>query len=142
MTKSRIIRDISELLPHVQELAKKWLELCNREGVSPKIVETYRTPERQAELMKVGGVTKALPMRSWHQWRRAWDAYPIIDGVVRVQYDAVTREAFHLMGSVAVSLGIEWGGNWKTLKDYAHFQVTDGLKIDDLAAIEKECGEH
>lgn len=135
----RPIRDPNELLPHVRELLFAWLKRVEEAGFEAVVVETFRTMERQQYLYEYG---RSKVLLSWHNLRRAWDAYPRIDGRLCFIYDGVGRDAFNAMGEAAHALGIEWGGDWKTLKDFGHFQVTDGMSIREAAELEKEIGEH
>jgi peptidoglycan L-alanyl-D-glutamate endopeptidase CwlK len=36
---------------------------------------------------------------------------------------------FHRMGEIARGLGLYWGGDWKTFKDWAHVQYCDNDKL-------------
>lgn len=94
-----------------------------------KISETLRTPERQAFLYGFGreyddgrGIVTNAPsnLTSWHAFGLAAD---IIHATL--EWDA--GEAwFKHMGAMAVSLGLEWGGNWKH-PDRPHVQF-GGMK--------------
>src|SRR4029450_741463 len=45
---------------------------------------------------------------------------------------------YKVMGALATALGLEWGGNWKTIVDEPHFQLrpgwADGLKEKEMLA--------
>ncbi len=127
-------RDINELHPKVKELALKLLEKCKEEGLNIKIGETYRTVARQDELYARGrtapgrivtyarGNTKS----SYHQWRLAFDVFQNVKG------DAYNINVLKKVGKIGRELGLEWGGDWKSFRDYPHFQYTFGLSIKDL----------
>jgi peptidoglycan L-alanyl-D-glutamate endopeptidase CwlK len=36
------------------------------------------------------------------------------------------------IGKIGESCGLEWAGNWKTFKEFPHFQYTGGLTIAQL----------
>lgn len=126
-------RNLATLLPEVQELCEKWLSACGLEGISVLVTCTYRSPREQADLYMIGRapgdsrkpVTNAPAWRSWHNYKRAWDAYPLIHGKIP-SYESASS-VYDRMGAIAKSLGIEWGGDWKKLKDFGHYQVTGGL---------------
>lgn len=135
-------RSIATLLPEVQELCEKWLAECGHMGIDVLITCTYRSPREQAALYLIGRtpgdkrkiVTNAPAWRSWHNYKRAWDAYPLVGGKIP-SYESA-KELYDAMGEVATRLGIEWGGRWRRLKDYGHYQVTGGMTFkqayDDL----------
>lgn len=41
------------------------------------------------------------------------------------------------IGEIGVSIGLEWGGNWKEFLDRPHFQYTFGKSMDELRAVVK-----
>ncbi len=34
-------------------------------------------------------------------------------------------------------IGFEWGGDWKSIKDYPHFQITFGESVSELYTLTK-----
>ncbi|WP_231583310.1 M15 family metallopeptidase [Luteimonas sp. FCS-9] len=87
------------------------------------LVEGYRSPERQAELMREGRATRAGAWQSCHQYGLAIDAAPMRDGKLQWNMeDAWTRRAYFLYGELAEQAGLTWGGNWRSLKDYVHVE--------------------
>lgn len=96
-----------------------------RQGYRMVLVEGYRSPERQAELARRGsGTTLAGAGRSCHQYGLAVDSALYRDG--RLQWDMEdpwTRRGYLLYGRLAVDAGLEWGGNWRRLKDYVHVEM-------------------
>lgn len=134
-----IISDPAELLPHVRKKLEEWISKLKDAGVEVRVVETYRTPERQQQLFD-RGATKAKPWRSWHQLRRAWDAYPVVNGKTIISVSEETIPLFTKMGEAAKELGITWGGNWK-IKDYGHFEVRDGLTLAQAVELHKTMEE-
>jgi len=131
----KLVSDVSQLLPHVREKFFQWRDALAAEGIHVRVTETFRSYARQKYLYeRAGGATKAPPGCSWHQLRRAWDAYPVRkDGTIAVHYAGEDAKLFDAMGAKAEALGVEWGGRWRSLKDYCHFQVTDGMTIDQAA---------
>lgn len=85
------------------------------------ITEGLRTVERQKQLVAEG---KSQTMNSRHISGHAVDvfAYPTPAGSWDWQYYQKISQAFKQAGK---NLGIlvEWGGDWKTLKDGPHFQL-------------------
>jgi len=120
-------RDLSGLLPAVRERAEAFLNLASLDGYPLVITETYRSPERQAELYAQGRtapgpiVTNARPGQSLHEQRRAFDVCfpgpePYSDA-----------HPWHLLGEWAKQAGLEWGGHWHH-PDRPHLQ----LSVDQL----------
>lgn len=123
------MRDITLCHPRLQLLAAKLVEECSRQGLKIKIGETFRTVAEQDALYAQGRTTpgnivtsvKGSTYSSYHQWGTAFDffrndgqgAYKDTDGF------------FSKVGAIGVSLGLEWGGNWKSPVDKPHFQLPD-----------------
>ena len=128
-------RDIKDLHPKVKVMAEKFLSECKAAGLNVTIYSTYRDHESQNELYAQGRtkpgkvVTKAKGGDSFHNWKVAFDAAPIVNGSIPWN-DA---KLFEKMGAIGESVGLEWGGRWK-FKDMPHFQFTGGLSIADFKA--------
>lgn len=101
-------------------------------GHAVRIVEGYRSFERQTELYSQGRttegaiVTNAKAGESYHNYGVA------VDFVFRTEgYDA-SIELWELLGSVGKSQGFEWGGDWEGFIDRPHFQLTLGYSLKDF----------
>jgi peptidoglycan L-alanyl-D-glutamate endopeptidase CwlK len=94
-------------------------------GYEMVLVEGYRSPGRQAALARQGGsVTRAGAGQSCHQYGVAVDAALYRDGRLHWDMgDAWTRRGYALYGELAVQAGLEWGGSWRSLKDYVHLEM-------------------
>ena len=94
-------------------------------GYEMVLVEGFRSPERQAELAAKGGaVTLAGAGQSCHQYGLAVDSALYRDGKLQWDMeDAWTRRGYFLYGELAVEAGLEWGGNWRSIKDYVHLEM-------------------
>ena len=123
------MRDITLCHPRLQALAAKLVEECNKQGLKIAIGETYRTVAEQDALYAQGRtkpgnkVTNApgSTYSSYHQWGTAFDIY-------RNDGQGAYNEAgnfFGRVGAIGVSIGLEWGGNWKSPVDKPHFQLPD-----------------
>lgn len=137
-------RSLSDLHPTVREKTLKWLDACKAAGVDVLVYCTYRSAAEQDELYKIGrtvkgdGVTARRPMgrrvtdarggESFHQYRCAWDAVPLVFG--KTAWGDEPRYA--IMGACAKKLGIEWAGSWVQFKETAHFQFTGGRTLAEL----------
>ncbi|WP_228076640.1 M15 family metallopeptidase [Novilysobacter ciconiae] len=105
-------------------------------GYEMVLVEGYRSPERQASLAAKGGaVTRAGAGQSCHQYGLAVDSALYRDG--RLQWDMEdpwTRRGYFLYGELAVEAGLEWGGNWRSIKDYVHLELKSDCRQARRAA--------
>lgn len=127
-------RKISDLHPKVAKLCQKFIDNCAKSGIDIIITSTYRDNESQAALYAQGRtatgkkVTNAKAGHSFHNYRVAFDFCPIING--KPQWNNL--EIFNTCGEIAENIGLEWAGRWKTFKELAHCQFTNGLTIKDL----------
>lgn len=105
-------------------------------GYEMVLVEGYRSPERQAELArKGGGTTRAGAGQSCHQYGLAVDSAPLRDG--KLQWDMAdpwTRRGYFLYGELAQQAGLEWGGAWRSIKDYVHLETKSACRAARRAA--------
>lgn len=85
------------------------------------VTEGVRTLARQRSLVASGA---SQTMRSRHLTGHAVDLAAKVDGVVRWDWPLYAQLAKAMKGA-AGTLGtpIEWGGDWRTLKDGPHFQL-------------------
>ena len=129
-------RDLKELHPVVQEKARKFISAAKKEGIDVLVTSTYRDNESQNALYAQGRskpgriVTNARAGQSWHNFRCAFDVVPIVNG--KAQWNDM--RTFRRLGEIGKSVGLEWAGDWKSFKEYAHFQWTGGLTMAQLRA--------
>lgn len=85
------------------------------------VIEGLRTPERQKQLVAAGA---SQTMKSRHLTGHAVDLAAVVAGQIRWDWPLYDRLSV-AMKNAAKELGvsIEWGGDWKTLKDGPHFQL-------------------
>ena len=107
------------LHPDLIKVVKRAIELTT---VDFTVGETLRTVERQKELVAKGA---SQTMKSRHLTGHAIDLYALKNGGV-VWELPLYKEIAKAMLQAAKELGVdlEWGGNWKTLVDGPHFQLT------------------
>lgn len=129
-------RNISDLNPKVEALTNKFVEACMVAGIDVLITSTYRDMESQDALYAQGRtapgkkVTNAKAGQSFHNYRCAFDFVPIVNG--KAQWNDIAT--FTRCGEIAERVGLEWAGRWKTFKELAHCQFTNGLTLKDLQA--------
>lgn len=131
-------RDVSLLLPEVHDKANELLARCALEGIILGIVQTYRTFDEQAAIYAQGRtapgpiVTHSPPGYSWHNWKRAFDV-----DIVHFPGDPDTKDVWNgpweRVGEIGESLGLAWGGRWKS-PDRPHFELTEGITLAGMLA--------
>ena len=125
--------------------AIKWMIfLIEKEGLPLIVFETFRGAERQ-NYLKGKGLSNAGASQSPHNFGLAVDfvldtdkcdvrkrEWPEGSGVFYPDaWDYDSEEGGHAykrLGEIAKSLGLEWGGDWKSLKDYPHVEMPDWRK--------------
>lgn len=123
------MRNIDDLHPKLQSLVYALQEECEKQGLKIKIGECFRTVEEQNALYAQGRtapgsiVTKAKgsSYSSMHQWGVAFDFFRNDGTGLYNDKDGF----FTKVGRIGMSLGLEWGGNWKSSADKPHFQLPD-----------------
>lgn len=123
------MRDIKQLHPVLQQKVAELQELCSKKGLKIGISECLRTVEEQDELYaqgrtKPGNIVtnaKGSSYSSMHLWGLAFDIYRN-DGK-GAYYD--NDGFFTKVGKLGQSIGLEWGGSWKSIVDKPHFQLPD-----------------
>ena len=120
-------RKWEQIDPELQQRVLAIYEVMRRQyGYEMVLVEGYRSPQRQAELMAGGKATRAGAWQSCHQYGLGVDSAPIRGGKLQWDMgDAWTRRGYHLYGELAEQAGLEWGGNWRSIKDYVHVEMSD-----------------
>lgn len=122
-------RDITKLHPVAQEKAKELVSACASKGLKITIGECLRTVAEQDKLYAKGRTAsgtivtnaKGSSYSSMHQWGIAFD---IIRSDGKGSYED-SDGFFTKVGKVGQSLGLEWGGSFKSIKDKPHFQLPD-----------------
>ena len=117
--------------------------MCEKQGLKIAISATTRTVKEQEQLYAKGRtdpsskiVTNArgFTYSSMHQWGVAFDFYRN-DG--KGAYNTADN-FFQKVGKIGKSIGLEWGGSWKSFKDMPHFQLPYwGTSTKQLKALYK-----
>lgn len=117
-------RNIATLLPQVQPLARALIESAAAISIAIKVISGTRTYEQQNALYEQGRskpgriVTNARGGYSNHNFGIAFDI-----GVFEGGRYLDESPAYKAVGALGMKLGLEWGGNWKTIQDEPHFQL-------------------
>lgn len=125
MFDARSERNIRNLLPKAQGLARRSLRAIRSEGFDARIISGTRGYAEQNALFRQGRygnsgpiVTRARGGQSWHNFGLAWDI-GLFDGGAYITKEKPYRDAA-LAGKIT---GVEWGGDWSSFPDIPHYQV-------------------
>lgn len=127
------------LMPLFGEKLKDFVIAANTQGLSVDVQSGLRTIEEQTKLYAQGRttsgniITNAKPWYSWHNYGVAADVVFKSD-TGGWTWDVPDQE-WHILAGIAKSYGLEWGGDFKTIKDEPHFQLTGGLTIAEALAV-------
>jgi hypothetical protein len=131
------MRNVSDLHPDLQKKVGELKAICKKNGITIGIGECLRTVAEQDALYAKGRTTsgsivtnaKGSSYSSMHQWGVAFDFYlgMDVDGDGKSSDDAYNNATglFDKVGKLGQSIGLEWGGSWKSIKDKPHFQLPD-----------------
>ena len=133
----------------VQQIFKNWVLECQilakTFGYEYKVISGNRTWEEQAKIYAQGRttpgkiVTNARPGYSNHNFGIAVDMGVFKDGKYLDEAKPSESEAFHHKASlIAEKYNIEWGGSWKSFKDYPHFEYKTGKSLATLRQLVTE----
>ncbi len=125
--------DRSKLHPQLNYKLGLLLKKCKKKGIYLIVTEGFRSKEQQDMLYAKGRtvpgniVTNARgsSYSSQHQWGIAFDIamnYDI-DGDGKVSDDTWNIKGFQRVAKIAKSIGLGWGGDWKSFKDTPHFYL-------------------
>lgn len=117
---------LNELHPKVEDMKNQLIEECARQGIPIKITESVRSVGRQDQLYAQGRTApgsrvtnaKGSSYSSNHQWGIAFD-------VCMANGDPYDVDKLKQVGEIGKSIGLEWGGDWTTIVDMPHFQLSD-----------------
>ena len=137
--------------PHnkVQEIFCNWIAECQiltkAHGYEYKAISGNRTWEEQAKIYAQGRtapgkiVTNAKPGFSNHNYGIAVDMGVFKEGKYLDGSKPSEAEAFHRKAAkIAEKYNIEWGGSWKSFKDYPHFEYKTGKSLSQLRQLVTE----
>jgi hypothetical protein len=123
----RTTKNIQTLHPDAQPHATSAVSLFNQSlppGYTARIIDGSRTHEEQQSLYEQGRskpgkvVTNAPAGHSNHESGRAFDI-----GIFKGGKYIEESPLYAKLGAVGKAAGLEWGGDFKTIRDEPHFQV-------------------
>jgi len=127
--------DIKNLNNVVRDLMEKFIVQCKKKNIDVSISQGFRSIQDQNSLYAQGRtkpgkiVTNARGGYSAHNYGLAFDFVILTNG--RADWDTRNKK-WNEAGKIGESLGLEWGGSWKSFVDLPHMQFMFGLTIADL----------
>ena len=124
-------RVIATLLPEVQPYARALVAKATANGITIKVISGLRTYDEQNDLYAQGRtksgriVTNARGGYSNHNFGIAFDI-----GVFEGSRYLDESPRYKAVGALGTDLGLEWGGNWRTIQDEPHFQLRPAWASD------------
>lgn len=122
---------IATLLPEVRPYARALVQKAGAAGIRIRIISGLRTYEEQDKLYAKGRtapgsvVTNAKAGQSNHNFGIAFDI-----GVFEGTKYLGDSPKYKAIGALGMDLGLEWGGNWKTIVDQPHYQLRPSWAAD------------
>lgn len=144
--------NLKDLHPYVRDKAEKLVKNANKRLTGDwemRITEGYRSIAEQNAIYAQGRtkpgkiVSNAKGGYSMHNFGLAVDFALFTKDGKKVVWDRVKdsdKDGVADWSEVvqeAKKLGFEWGGDWKSFKDYPHFQLVHGLTTAQLRAGKK-----
>ncbi len=117
-------KNIATLLEEVRPIARALVQKADSAGIQIKIIGGTRTFAEQDALFAKGRtapgpvVTNAKAGQSNHNFGIAFDI-----GVFSGSKYLGDSPKYKAVGALGIDLGLDWGGNWTSLKDEPHFQL-------------------
>ncbi|MDR0307976.1 MAG: M15 family metallopeptidase [Chitinispirillales bacterium] len=118
------MRGVEKLHPEMRAKAEKLTALCRENGLPLLITETLRSEAEQTQLYEKGRsapgkiVTNCKYPQSAHCWGVAFDFCRNVKGKEYENCDGF----FQKVGQLGKSIGLFWGGDFKSFKDMPHFE--------------------
>jgi peptidoglycan LD-endopeptidase CwlK len=128
---SRSEGNIATLLPRVRPFARALIEKAANQGIIIKVTSGTRSFAEQDQLFAQGRtkpgkiVSNARGGFSNHNFGIAFDV-TIFTGSSdpeKAKTPVFESPIYKAIGALGTELGLEWGGNWKTIVDEPHFQL-------------------
>jgi peptidoglycan L-alanyl-D-glutamate endopeptidase CwlK len=133
----RTEKNIASLHPKAQQKAREFMQLAiplmARYGLDVRIISGLRTFAEQDALYAQGRtdkgriVTNARAGFSNHNFGTAFDI-----GLFLGKNYLGESPKYKELGQAGKSLGLVWGGDFKSIKDEPHFEISTGLTLAEM----------
>jgi len=139
---SRSEGNIATLLPRVRPFARALIEKAANQGIIIKVTSGTRSFAEQEELFAKGRTTPPIGKNhivtnahggfSNHNFGIAFDVTIFIGSTdpEKARTPVFESPVYKAIGALGTELGLEWGGNWKTIVDEPHFQLRPSWAAD------------
>lgn len=136
---ARTEKNIATLIPPAQAKARLFMaaavEAMKAHGLEVRIISGTRTYAEQSALYAKGRtapgpkVTNAPAGYSNHNFGVAFDI-----GLFRGKGYLGESPHYKALGAIGKRAGLSWGGDWRTFKDYPHYEYPTGLTLAQMRA--------
>ena len=124
-----------QLHPVLRQKLEALIEAADKQGMSLYVQEGYRSSAAQAKIPSAN--THARPGFSFHNYGLAADIV-FRDGSGRPSWSE--NHDWKKLGELGRNAGLEWGGDWRSLKDRPHFQYSPHHGIGEVRQLYQEGG--
>jgi D-alanyl-D-alanine carboxypeptidase/LysM domain len=128
----------AQLCPSAATRGRAMVDLCTHAGLAVLVTQGLRTWDEQDQLYAKGRtvppvgqafiVTNAKGGQSYHNFGLAFDIV-VLDSVGKADWDT-SHPGWNIAANIGKSVGLEWGGDFKSIRDLPHYQYTGGLSLD------------
>ena len=108
------LEQLAGLDASVQQKAIDLVNMARAVGIPLIVTSGLRSREQQAQLVR-RGLSRTLASR--HLSGRAFDV-----DLLGINRDNVSTKVWQWLGPHGESLGLTWGGRWKSFQDLGHFE--------------------
>lgn len=125
---------LGPLHPVLADRGRTMLARCAQSGLALLVTQGLRTWAEQDALYAQGRtapgkiVTHARGGESYHNFGLAFDIL-VLDAMGKADWDP-KHPGWSQAAGVGKAVGLEWGGDWLTVRDQPHFQYTGGLTLE------------
>lgn len=135
-------RDKTLLHPELLQIVQQFEARCKAAGLNVLVTETYRTKQEQDALYAQGRtkpgniVTNAKYPLSPHCWGVAFDFCRNVRGHEYDDSDGFFRKC----GEIGKSLGLAWGGDFRSFVDKPHLEMKEFLPNNSVKTLQAKYG--
>ena len=125
-----------------EEKIQRLIAQARAEGLEVGMFEGFRSHKRQAELYAKGRgkpgprVTNAKAGMSMHNYGIAADIVFRENG----KWSWAEKHPWSRLGAIGKSVGLEWGGDWTSIKDRPHFELPTNLTLTKMNSLYQKGG--
>jgi len=115
---AKSLKTLTGVHPDLVKVVKRAIEITE---IDFTVTEGLRTVARQKQLVAAGA---SQTMKSRHITGHAVDLAALVAGKIRWDWPLYAKLAAAMkQAATEVGVPIEWGGDWRTLRDGPHFQL-------------------